>query len=63
VTTNRPEAGGLAIDTTGRSPEESVDLIASAVGWFNQPDFVRRVRVTNRNRTSSDSTTQSGAEP
>jgi adenylylsulfate kinase-like enzyme len=32
--TDRSEHGGLAIDTTGRSPEESADLIADAVGWF-----------------------------
>jgi predicted ABC-type ATPase len=30
----RPETDGLAIDTTGRSPEESADLIAATVGWF-----------------------------
>jgi len=30
---DRSEPGGLAVDTTGRSPEESADLIAGAVGW------------------------------
>jgi adenylylsulfate kinase-like enzyme len=32
----RDGPGGLAIDTTGRSPEESADLIASAAGWFDR---------------------------
>jgi predicted ABC-type ATPase len=31
---DRSEPGGLAVDTTGRTPEESADLIAGAVGWF-----------------------------
>jgi broad-specificity NMP kinase len=31
--------GGVAIDTTRLSPDESADVIASAIRWFNQADM------------------------
>ena len=31
--------GGVAIDTTSLSPDESADVIASAIRWFNQADI------------------------
>jgi adenylylsulfate kinase-like enzyme len=30
---DRPDAGGLAVDTTGRSPDESACMIRDALGW------------------------------
>lgn len=31
--------GGVAIDTTSLSPDESADVIVSAIRWFNQADI------------------------
>ena len=36
---DRSDGGGVAIDTTSLSPDESADVIASAIRWFNQADI------------------------